>query len=103
VICGCHLKSNHEGTAEPTAQTAREQLKGEPVRAAIYARVSTSNTSQDPAMQTRELTELCQRQGWEIAGEVEHVDRGVSGAKDSRPELNRMMADVRRRRFDAVY
>jgi DNA invertase Pin-like site-specific DNA recombinase len=70
------------------------------VRAAIYARVSTSNTGQDPAMQTRELRELCQHRGWEIAGE--YVDRGVSGAKDSRPELNRMMADAQRRRFDAV-
>jgi DNA invertase Pin-like site-specific DNA recombinase len=70
------------------------------VRAAIYARVSTSNTSQAPTMQTRELRELCQHRGWEIAGE--YVDRGVSGAKDSRPELNRMMVDVQPRRFDAV-
>src|SRR5712691_623648 len=51
-------------------------------------------------MQTRELTEYCQRRGWDIAGE--YVDRGVSGAKDSRPELNRMMGDAQRRRFDAV-
>lgn len=58
------------------------------MRVAIYARVSTSNAGQDPTMQTRELEEFCQRRGWEIAGEVEHVDRGVSGAKDSRPELN---------------
>jgi DNA invertase Pin-like site-specific DNA recombinase len=51
-------------------------------------------------MQTRELVDYCQRRGWDIAGE--YVDRGVSGAKDSRPELNRMMADAQRRRFDAV-
>ena len=54
------------------------------MRAAIYARVSTSN-GQDPSVQTRELREYCQRRGWEIAGE--YVDAGVSGAKDSRPEL----------------
>jgi DNA invertase Pin-like site-specific DNA recombinase len=30
----------------------------------------------------------------------EYVDAGVSGAKDSRPELDRLMADVKRRRFD---
>ncbi len=30
------------------------------------------------------------------------MDAGVSGAKDSRPELNRLMADAHRRRFDAV-
>ncbi len=51
-------------------------------------------------MQTRESVEYCLRRGWDIAGE--YVDRGVSGAKDSRPELNRMMADAQRRRFDAV-
>jgi len=62
--------------------------------------VSTANNGQDPTMQTRELTEYCQRRGWDIAGE--YVDRGVSGAKDSRPELNRMMGDAQRRRFDAV-
>jgi len=30
------------------------------------------------------------------------VDVGVSGAKDSRPELNRLMADAHKRRFDVV-
>jgi DNA invertase Pin-like site-specific DNA recombinase len=51
-------------------------------------------------MQTRELREYCQRRGWEI--ESEYVDAGISGAKDSRPELNRLLADAHRRRFDAV-
>ncbi len=69
------------------------------MRAAIYARVSTNN-GQDPTVQTRELREYCQRRGWEIAGE--YVDTGVSGAKDSRPELNRLMNDARRRRFDLI-
>ena len=69
------------------------------MRAAIYARVSTTN-GQDPTMQTRELREYCQRRGWEVAGE--YVDAGVSGAKESRPELNRLMADAHRRRFDAI-
>ena len=69
------------------------------MRAAIYARVSTTN-GQDPEMQTRELREYCQRRGWEIAGE--YVDAGVSGAKDSRPELNKLNSDAHRRQFDAV-
>lgn len=69
------------------------------MRAAIYARVSTNN-GQDPAVQTRELREYCERRGWQVAGE--YVDAGISGAKDSRPELNRMMADAHQRRFDAV-
>ncbi len=66
---------------------------------AIYARVSTHN-GQDPEMQLRELREYCQRRGWKLAGE--YIDAGISGAKDSRPELNRLMADAHRRKFDAV-
>jgi DNA invertase Pin-like site-specific DNA recombinase len=70
------------------------------MRVALYGRVSTSNHGQDVGMQTRELREFCERRGWQIAGE--YVDAGVSGAKDSRPELNRLMADAHRRCFDAV-
>lgn len=51
-------------------------------------------------MQVRELREYCERRGWTVAGE--YVDSGISGAKDSRPELDRMMADAHRRRFDVV-
>jgi DNA invertase Pin-like site-specific DNA recombinase len=70
------------------------------MRAAIYARVSTIGQGQSPEMQLRELREYCARRDWQIAGE--YVDAGVSGAKDSRPELNRLLADAHRRRFDAV-
>lgn len=70
------------------------------MRAAIYARVSTSGHGQDPQLQTREIREYCERRSWQTAGE--YVDSGVSGAKDSRPELNRLIADAHRRRFDAV-
>lgn len=68
-------------------------------RVAIYARCSTLN-GQDPTMQTRELGEYVERRGWTLAGE--YVDTGVSGAKDSRPQLNRLMEDAHRRKFDAV-
>jgi DNA invertase Pin-like site-specific DNA recombinase len=69
------------------------------VRAAVYCRVSTV-AGQNPEMQVRELREFAERRGWRIADE--YIDSGVSGAKDSRPELNRLMADAHRRRFDAV-
>src|SRR5713101_4542201 len=69
-------------------------------RAAIYARVSTIGNGQSPEMQLRELREYCERRAWQIAGE--YVDSGISGAKDSRPELNRLLADAHRRRLDAV-
>ena len=71
-----------------------------PPRVAVYARVSTIGNGQSPEMQLRELREYCERRGWKLAGE--YVDEGISGAKDSRPELNRLMADAHRRRFDAV-
>jgi DNA invertase Pin-like site-specific DNA recombinase len=51
-------------------------------------------------MQLRELREYAGRRGWEIAGE--YTDQGVSGSKESRPELNRLMTDTHRRQFDAV-
>jgi len=70
------------------------------VVAAIYARVSTLNAGQDPTMQTRELREYCQRRGWEVFDC--YVDKGVSGKKDSRPQLNRLMEDAHARRFDVV-
>lgn len=69
-------------------------------RVAIYARVSTTNHGQDVSMQTRELCEYCERRGWSVAGE--YVDAGVPGAKDRRPELDRLMSDAHKRRFDVV-
>jgi DNA invertase Pin-like site-specific DNA recombinase len=73
-------------------------MKGQP-RCAIYARVSTNN-GQDPAMQLAELREYCRNRQWAVTNE--YVDRGISGAKDSRPELNRLMADANRRRCDVI-
>jgi len=70
------------------------------VRTALYARVSTSDKGQDPEMQLRELREHCERRGWTIIGE--YVDVGVSGSKDSRPELNKLVADAHRRKLDAI-
>jgi DNA invertase Pin-like site-specific DNA recombinase len=70
------------------------------IRVGVYARVSTADKKQSPEMQLRELREYCERRGWQITGE--YVDIGVSGAKDSRPELNRLLADAHKRRFDAV-
>ncbi|HWY05313.1 MAG TPA: recombinase family protein [Candidatus Acidoferrales bacterium] len=70
------------------------------MRVAIYARVSTSNNGQHPTMQTRELREYIERRGWQLAGE--YVDIGISGTKEKRPELDRLIADAHRRRFDVV-
>src|SRR4051812_43387442 len=69
------------------------------LRVALYARVSTNN-GQDPEMQLRELREYSQRRRWGVVRE--YVDVGISGTKANRPELDRLMADAHRRRFDAV-
>jgi DNA invertase Pin-like site-specific DNA recombinase len=69
-------------------------------RAAIYARISTASAGQSPEMQLRELREHAQRRGWEIS--CEYVNEGISGAKDRRPALDRLMADAHRRKFDVV-
>ena len=68
------------------------------LQAAIYARVSTQD--QNCEMQVRELREYAARRGWSVA--AEYVDTGWSGAKASRPELDRLMRDAALRRFDAV-
>lgn len=51
-------------------------------------------------MQTRELREYAERRGWSVAGE--YVDVGISGTKEKRPDLDRLMHDAHRRYFDAV-
>jgi DNA invertase Pin-like site-specific DNA recombinase len=75
----------------------------EPIRpitqVALYARVSTLN-NQDPEMQLAELRDYAGRRGWQIVEEF--TDQGVSGSKESRPALNRLMSDACRRQFDAI-
>jgi len=68
-------------------------------RAVLYARVSTHN-GQDPEMQLRELREYCLRRGWPVVGE--YVDLGISGAKERRPELDRLIADAHKRKFEVI-
>src|SRR6202049_4020688 len=51
-------------------------------------------------MQLRELREFVDRRGWQTTGE--YVDKGISGSKDSRPALDRLVADAHSRKFDAV-
>jgi DNA invertase Pin-like site-specific DNA recombinase len=67
------------------------------MRAAIYARVST--VDQEPENQLAEIRRYIAARGWTAE---EYIDRGVSGAKDRRPALDRLLADARRRRFDVL-
>lgn len=70
------------------------------MRVALYGRISTRDKGQDVEMQMRELREYCARRGWYVA--AEYVDIGISGSKDSRPQLDRLMSDAHKRHFDAV-
>jgi DNA invertase Pin-like site-specific DNA recombinase len=69
------------------------------VRVALYARVSTLN-GQHPEMQLSELREYGAHRGWQIVSE--YVDEGVSGARERRPQLDRLMSDAHRRKFDLI-
>jgi DNA invertase Pin-like site-specific DNA recombinase len=68
------------------------------MRVALYGRVSTAE--QNAAMQIDELRAYCGRRQWDIIEEF--IDSGVSGSKESRPALNRLLADAKRRKFDTV-
>ena len=80
----------------PSAQATTTEDR---CQVALYARVSTHN-GQDPEMQLRELREYCHRRGWVVAGE--YIDVGISGAKEKRPQLDKLMSDAHRRRLDVV-
>ncbi len=69
-------------------------------RAVLYSRVSTLHHGQDPEVQSREIREYCQRRGWPLVDE--YVDAGVSGSKDRRPQLDRLIADAHKRKFEVV-
>lgn len=68
------------------------------MRIGIYARVST--TDQDCSQQLRELRDYATARRWEVQGE--YVDHAVSGTKESRPAMNKLMEAARRRAIDAV-
>jgi DNA invertase Pin-like site-specific DNA recombinase len=68
------------------------------VRVVLYVRVSTLD--QDPASQLHDLRRYAEHRGGTLAEEF--IDHGISGTKDSRPALNRLMAAARQRRLDAV-
>ena len=70
------------------------------LRVALYARISTKNNGQDPETQLMALRDYAKARKLEVFSE--YTDVGISGSKDSRPALNQLMADARKRRFDAV-
>jgi len=72
----------------------------EKVRAALYARCSTLDKGQDPELQLVPLREYCQRRDFIITGE--YVDNGISGTKERRPQLDRLLEAARKRQVDMI-
>ncbi len=71
------------------------------MKAAIYARVSTTN-GQTPENQLLRLREVAAKAGWTVVEEF--VDHGISGAKgrDKRPAFDRLCTAITRRDVDVV-
>ena len=67
-------------------------------RAAVYVRVST--VDQHPENQLHELRQFASQRGLQIV--QEYVDHGFCGARARRPDLDRMMDDARRHKFDVL-
>ena len=67
-------------------------------RVAIYVRVSTKDQSVD--MQLNDLERYSKERGLRIF--KVYKDNGVSGTKESRPALNELMGDAKKRKFDGV-
>jgi DNA invertase Pin-like site-specific DNA recombinase len=67
-------------------------------RVALYMRCSTHE--QDVTNQQRELEVVAQRHSWEVVGIFS--DEGVSGARDRRPEFDRLRRGIARKEFDVV-
>src|SRR3984957_20471198 len=92
-MTGRPLPSAHGCTNQTSTSRRRETMK-----AAIYGRVST--TAQDTNLQMREVRQFVQRRGWQIA--EEYIDKGISGSREKRHALDKLMSEAKRRRFDAV-
>jgi DNA invertase Pin-like site-specific DNA recombinase len=69
------------------------------MRVALYARVSTKQHGQDVDTQLYALRAWAKAKRHKV---VEYADRGWSGTKESRPELDRLMRDVRRGEIEIV-
>jgi DNA invertase Pin-like site-specific DNA recombinase len=68
------------------------------MRAGIYTRVSTE--SQSIGMQLSDLRGFAKQKDFKIY--KEYCDIGISGSKDSRPQLDSLMDDAKKKKIDIV-
>ena len=70
------------------------------MKCAVYVRVSTADKSQDPETQLMPLRDYVAKEDWEVEY---YVEEGVSGAKESRPVLDKLMTAIRRNQVDILF
>jgi DNA invertase Pin-like site-specific DNA recombinase len=68
------------------------------MKVALYTRVSTNDQSVE--MQNSDLRRYSDQRGLEIF--KVYSDQGISGVKDKRPALDELVADAKKKKFDAV-
>lgn len=69
------------------------------MKVALYARISTAHNGQDPEVQLIPLREFARARGFEVYREYTDI---TSGIKESRPHLDQLLIDAKKRKFDAV-
>lgn len=69
------------------------------MKAGIYYRISTRD-KQSIAMQEKACRDFCERESIKIY--KEYQDIGESGSKESRPEFDKLLQDMRTKKFDTI-
>lgn len=69
------------------------------MKSAIYYRISTAD-KQETGMQEKSCRDYCARENIEIY--KEYSDIGQSGSKESRPEFDKLVKDMRDKKFNCV-
>ncbi|PDH70263.1 hypothetical protein TY90_21730, partial [Bacillus licheniformis] len=73
------------------------------MRAAIYVRVSTEEQAKEGysiSAQIQRLEDFARSQDWVVFDH--YIDDGYSAKNLNRPDMNRMIKDIRERKFDVV-
>ena len=71
------------------------------IKAAAYGRVSTL-LGQDTTHQITPIREFCRSRGFNLTSEREFCDTGISGVKERRPALDKMLQQARLGKFHVL-
>ncbi|MBM3943363.1 MAG: recombinase family protein [SAR202 cluster bacterium] len=83
---------------EPTHAMNRQPER--PTRAAVYARVSTSDKDQNVETQLLPLREFVRNQGWQVF--LEYIDQAPATDLNRRTQWRELLSDASKRKFDLV-